>query len=208
MEAPVSGNPAGTNEAGENTSNSRQEAVDMARLSVGSNSFLLTIKLAVSIITGSVSVLSEAVHTGVDLLAAVIANVSIRKSAAPPDEIHKFGHGKFENLSGTIEAVLIFAITLIIIYEAILKILYGAKVEYIWAGLVVMGISTVVNFIVSKKLMRTAKKSESLALEADAFHLSLDVYTSLGVFIGLAVIQVTGMMFLDPIIAIFVVLIA
>lgn len=191
MEAPVNGNPAGTN-----------EAAGMARLSVLSNSILIAMKVVAGVLMGSVSVISEAMHSGVDLLAAIIANVSIRKSRMPPDEMHKFGHGKFENISGTIEAVLILAVALFIIYEASMKILHGAAVEYLWAGLAVMGISAVVNFFVSRKLMSVSKRTDSIALEADAYHLSVDVYTSVGVAVGLALIQITGIHVLDPVVAI------
>lgn len=196
MEAPVSGNSAGTN-----------EAAGMARLSVVSNSFLIMIKVAAGLLMGSVSVISEAMHSGVDLLAAVIANVAIRKSRMPPDDVHKFGHGKFENISGTIEAVLILIVAFFIVYEASKKIMYGAAVEHLWAGLVVMGVSAVVNFFVSRKLMTVSKRTDSIALEADAYHLSVDVYTSVGVVVGLMLIQITGIHALDPIVAIVIAII-
>jgi cation diffusion facilitator family transporter len=158
---------------------------------------------------GSISVLSEALHTGIDLLAALIANYSVRKAGKPADEIHKFGHGKFENVSGTVEAILIFAAAIIILYKAGEKIIKPEeiKLDFIGAGIVIMGISTVVNFYVSRKIMKVAKKAESIALEADAYHLTTDVYTSVGVFIGLILIWITKNPIFDPIIAIIVALI-
>lgn len=88
------------------------EIISAAKLSIYSNTFILSIKIIAVILTGSISVLSEAVHSGIDLTAAFIANYSIRKAGKPADEIHKFGHGKFENISGTIEALLIFIVSI------------------------------------------------------------------------------------------------
>jgi cation diffusion facilitator family transporter len=183
------------------------EIIKTAKLSIYSNTLLLLMKLAVGFLMGSISVLSEALHSGIDLIAAIIANYSIRTAAKPADDMHKFGHGKYENISGTIEALLIFIISIVIMLEAWNKIQTGGKVEYLGAGMVVMGISAVVNYFISRKLMKVARKTESIALEADAFHLSTDVYTSLGVFAGLVLIQLTGMPVFDPVMAIIVALI-
>ncbi len=184
-----------------------KEITSVARLSIYSNTFLLFIKLVAGFFMGSISVLSEALHSGIDLLAAFIANYSVRKAGKPADEIHKFGHGKFENVSGTVEAILIFVAAIIILYKAGEKILTESKVEFIGAGIVIMGISTVVNFYVSRKIMKVARKAESIALEADAYHLTTDVYTSIGVSIGLVLIQITKNPIFDPILAIIVALI-
>ena len=185
------------------------EIARVARLSIYSNTFLLIMKLAAGFFMGSISVLSEALHSGIDLLAAVIANYSVRKAGKPADEIHKFGHGKFENVSGTIEAILIFVAAIIILYKASEKIIKQEGINYdlIGAGIVIMGISTFVNFYVSRKIMTVAKKAESIALEADAYHLTTDVYTSIGVFTGLILIQITKNPIFDPILAIIVALI-
>ncbi len=184
-----------------------KEITGVARLSIYSNTLLLFMKLAAGLFMGSISVLSEALHSGIDLMAAVIANYSVRKAGKPADEIHKFGHGKFENMSGTIEAILIFIAALIILFEAGRKIISGSKVEYVGAGIVIMGISAVANFIVSRKIMKVARSAESIALEADAFHLSTDVFTSVGVFAGLFLIRLTGNPIFDPILAIIVALV-
>lgn len=184
-----------------------KEITSVARLSIYSNTFLLFIKLVAGFFMGSISVLSEALHSGIDLLAAFIANYSVRKAGKPADETHKFGHGKFENVSGTVEAILIFVAAIIILYKAGEKILTGSKVEFIGAGIIIMGISTVVNFYVSRKIMKVARKAESIALEADAYHLTTDVYTSIGVIIGLVLIQITKNPIFDPILAIIVALI-
>jgi cation diffusion facilitator family transporter len=186
-----------------------KEITAVARLSIYSNIFLLLIKLAAGFMMGSISVLSEALHTGIDLLAAIIANYSVRKAGKPADDIHTFGHGKFENVSGTVEAILIFVAAIIILFKAGEKLINPEEIEldFIGAGIVIMGVSTIVNFYVSGKIMKVAKRAESIALEADAYHLTTDVYTSVGVFIGLILIWFTKNPIFDPIIAIIVALI-
>lgn len=182
------------------------EKAKVARLSLFSNSALVILKLAAGLAIGSVSVLSEAIHSGLDLVAALIAYISVRHSGKPPDKNHSYGHGKIENISGTIEALLIFAAAIWIMAEAVRKLMQGAALEMVGPGLAVMGLSAVVNFFVSRKIMRTARATESVALEADALHLTTDVYTSLGVFVGLLGIKLTGWQLLDPLIAIVVAL--
>jgi cation diffusion facilitator family transporter len=171
-------------------------------LSIVSNSCLVVMKLVAGTMMFSVSVLSEAVHSMMDLIAAIIANYSIRKAVKPPDKEHAYGHGKYENVAGVIEALLIFFAAAIIIYESFLKILIGSPVEFLEIGIIIMGISTVVNFFVSRYLAKVAEDEDSIALEADSMHLKTDVLTSLGVFVGLIVINLTNLRILDPIIAI------
>ena len=162
-------------------------------------------KLSVGIISGSVSIISEAIHSSMDLVAALIAFFSVRVSDNPPDSKHPFGHGKIENVSGVIEALLIFIAAGWIIIEAIKKLTGEPfELEIIWIGALVMFVSAVVNAIVSKKLYKVARETKSIALEADALHLKTDVYTSLGVAIGLGLIIITGINWLDPLIAIIV----
>nr|WP_319377072.1 cation diffusion facilitator family transporter [uncultured Methanoregula sp.] len=177
-----------------------------AHLSVISNTGLVLMKFAVGFALGSVSIISEAIHSSMDLIAAVIAFFSVRKSAEPPDAGHSFGHGKFEDVSGLIEALLIFVAAILIIWEATTKLLGHTteelKPELLLAGIAVMGISALVNWFISQRLMKVAKQTESIALESDAWHLRTDVYTSLGVFIGLILIRLTGITIFDPIFAI------
>jgi len=173
-----------------------------AGLSILSNSLLVALKLTVGVIMGSVSVISEGVHSTVDLIAAIIAFFSIRAAAKPADEEHEFGHGKIENISGTIEALLIFLAAILIIYEAIVKIINRAQPEFLTLGIGIMAFSAVANFFVSRRLHRIAQSTDSIALEADAWHLTTDVYTSLGVFAGLVIVRLTHWYILDPIIAI------
>ncbi|MBR6447247.1 MAG: cation transporter [Methanomicrobium sp.] len=156
-----------------------------ARLSIISNTSLFILKIAVGLCIGSVSIISEAIHSGMDLLAAIIAFFSVKMSAEPADTQHEFGHGKFEDVSGLIEASLIFAAAVMIIWEAASKLIAGDTElipdTMLYSGLAVMGISAVVNWYVSARLMKVAKLTESIALESDAMHLKTDIYTSIGV---------------------------
>jgi len=176
-----------------------------ARLSVLSNTGLVLMKFIVGTAIGSVSIISEAIHSSMDLIAALIAFFSVRKSAEPPDAQHEFGHGKFEDISGLIEALLIFIAAFLIIWEAVQKLLGESSEllnpELLMWGIAVMGISALVNWYVSNRLFKVGKQSESIALESDAWHLRTDVYTSLGVFIGLILIRLTGITVLDPLIS-------
>ncbi len=178
-----------------------------AGISIISNTILTIMKLIVGIMMQSVSVISEAVHSGLDLVAAVIAWVAVRKSGKPADDEHPFGHGKIENVAGTIEAVLIFGAALYIIREAAHKLLSGkVEIESLGLGAAVMLVSAVANYFVSRHLLNVGLKTDSVALEADAMHLRADVYTSVGVLGGLVAIKLTGIAMLDPIIAMIVAL--
>jgi cation diffusion facilitator family transporter len=181
--------------------------VRIARLSVLSNSILIILKLIVGFISGSVSIISEAIHSSMDLVAAVIAFFSVKVSDTPPDSRHPYGHGKIENISGVIEAILIFIAAVLIIYEAVRKLLGEAIVlDKIWIGSLVMLVSAAINAYVSHRLYKVAHETKSVALEADALHLKTDVYTSLGVAVGLGLILLTGIKWLDPAVAIMVAL--
>jgi len=184
-----------------------------AILSVASNTLLIIIKVVVGLLIGSVAVISEAIHSGMDLVAAVIAFLAVRASGREADERHPFGHGKFENLSGTIEALLIFAAAAWIIYEAIRKLIDPHEIDMPFWGVGVMLVSALVNLFVSQRLFKVGKETDSVALKADAWHLRTDVYTSTGVMVGLLVIWVVGMIspgvdlrWLDPVVAILVAL--
>jgi cation diffusion facilitator family transporter len=181
--------------------------VKIARLSILSNTFLIILKVVAGLMSGSVSIISEAIHSSMDLMAAIIAFFSVRVSDNPPDSRHPYGHGKVENISGVIEAILIFIAAIWIITEAIKKFLGEPfELESIGMGSAVMFVSAIVNIIVSRKLYKVAKETRSVALEADALHLKTDVYTSLGVAVGLGLIMITGITWLDPLVALIVAL--
>lgn len=166
----------------------QEQKTRVALLSVASNTVLVLMKLVVGILIGSVSVISEAIHSGMDLAAALIAWFSVRTSSKPADADHPFGHGKIENVSGTVEAVLIFLAAGWIIYEAVQKFIHPQPVESAYWGVGVMLVSAVTNTIVSQRLFRVGRATDSVALQADAWHLRTDVYTSAGVMAGLALI--------------------
>jgi cation diffusion facilitator family transporter len=175
-----------------------------ATLSVVSNTLLVILKLVVGFYTGAVSIVSEAAHSAVDLLAAVIAFYAVRRSDMPPDENHAYGHGKIENLSGAIEAFLIIVAAVWIVFESGKKFYTAEMPEALEYGIAIMLLSVVVNYFVSKRLFKVAALTQSHALEADALHLQADIWTSVGVLAGLAIIKVTGLAWLDPVTAIVV----
>jgi len=178
--------------------------VKTARLSILSNSVLIAMKVVAGILSGSVSILSEAIHSGMDLLAALIAFFSVKISDTPADKKHPYGHGKFENISGVVEALLILVASFWIVFEALRKIKSNEHIEAMGYGFAVMSVSALINFIVSRKLYKVARATDSIALEADALHLKADVFTSLGVAVGLLLIWITGFHWLDPVVAIMV----
>ncbi len=171
-----------------------QKKTRVALLSVVSNTLLIILKIFVGTMIGSVAVISEAIHSGVDLIAALIALLAVRASGQPADERHPYGHGKYENISGTVEAVLIFGAAAWIIYEAVRRLLEPQPVEMVGWGVAVMLISAMVNIVVSSRLFKVGKETDSMALQADAWHLRTDVYTSLGVMGGLLVIWIVGLL--------------
>lgn len=162
----------------------------VALLSIASNTTLVVLKLIVGTAIGSVSVISEAIHSAVDLVAAIIAFVAVRASSKPADDDHPFGHGKAENISGTVEAALIFLAAAWIIREAVLKLIHHETLESVGWGVAVMLFSSVVNLAVSQRLFQVGRETDSMALQADAWHLRTDVYTSAGVMGGLLLIGV------------------
>jgi cation diffusion facilitator family transporter len=187
----------------------RKERV--ALLSVISNSFLVLFKVIVGLLIGSVSIISEAIHSGMDLLASFIALFSVKTSHTPADDSHPFGHGKVESISGFIEAVLIFIAAFWIILEALKKLNSQPSMEFAGWGVGVMLLSAILNMIVSQNLFKIAREADSIALKADAWHLRTDVYTSLGVMTSLAIIWIAHKLFnepnihwLDPVAALFV----
>ncbi len=167
--------------------NQQSRKTRAASISVASNSSLVVLKLIVGTAVGSVSIISEAIHSGVDLIAAIIALFAVRTSGKPADREHNFGHGKVENIAGTVEAILIFVAAIWIIYEAVHKLINPSLMEEVSWGVAVMMGSAFANIAVSQMLFRVGRATDSIALQADAWHLRTDVYTSLGVMGGLLI---------------------
>ncbi|HEY3283124.1 MAG TPA: cation diffusion facilitator family transporter, partial [Armatimonadota bacterium] len=172
--------------------------------SILSNSFLILLKVVVGSLSGSVSIVADALHSGADLLAALVAFFTVRQSHKPPDQDHPYGHGKFENVSGVVEALLILPASGWIAVEAIQKLRHGGELSHVYLGIGLMAFSAVLNWGVSSKLHRVARETESPALEADAVHLQTDIYSSLAVVFGLGLVRLTGVQAMDPLLALVV----
>lgn len=179
-----------------------------AGLSITSNALVIVTKIIAGMVSGSISIISEAIHSLSDFLASVLTFFAVTRSAEPADKEHPFGHGKYEDMSGFIEGGLIIFAGFFIIFEAVEKLLHGYSLESeSMLGIYVMAFAVAANFLVSRYLFYVAKKSDSVSLLADAEHLSTDIFSSLGVLIGLVLIKITGIVALDPIIALIVALI-
>jgi cation diffusion facilitator family transporter len=168
-----------------------------AGVSIVSNALLIALKLAAGAITGSIAIITEAIHSSVDLIASVVAFYSVRKAGEPADESHPYGHEKVENLAAAIEGMLILVGAGIIVYESVRRLFQGAEVESLGVGIAVIGFSAVANIGVSSYLYRQARRTESPALEGDAAHLRTDAATSFGVLLALVLVEVTGVEQLD-----------
>jgi cation diffusion facilitator family transporter len=169
--------------------------VGAATLSVASNSLLIALKLAAGAITGSIAILTEALHSAIDLMASVVALFSVRKSDEPPDREHPYGHERVENLAAVIEGMLILVGAGVIVYEATKRLAEGADaspLQDLGVGIAVIAFSALANAGVALFLRRRARELHSAALEGDAAHLGTDAFTSLGVLLGLALVEITG----------------
>ena len=175
-----------------------------AGLSIVSNTALILLKVAAGVVTGSIALITEAIHSAVDLVASVVAYFSVRKAEEPADEDHLYGHAKVENLAAALEGVLIVLGAAVIIFESVRRLADPPHLDSLGIGIAVIALSVVVNLAVSTWLYRQAAATESPALEGDAAHLRTDALTSFGVLIGLAVVQATGIEALDPAVALVV----
>ena len=175
-----------------------------AIVSVVSNSVLIVLKLTAGLITGSIAILTEAVHSAIDLIASIVALYSIRKADEPADEDHPYGHEKAENVAAGAEAMLILLGATIVVIEAIRRLFTGSEINEVGLGIVLIAISIVANFVVSTFLYRRARTFDSPALEGDAAHLRADALTSIAVLVGLVLVEVTGIAAFDSIAALVV----
>lgn len=173
-----------------------------AWFSIAANVLLIIFKLIAGFLSGSIGIISEALHSSTDLIAAIIALVSVRRAARPADPSHHFGHEKVENISGVIEGLLIWMAAVVIVVEAVRHLVSGEHLDHIGVAIAVMLVSAAVNAGLSVYLYPVARRTESAALKADAAHHLTDVYTSLGVALGLALAQATHKTYFDPILAI------
>ncbi len=162
---------------------------------------LIGLKVVVAVITGSISIIAQAADSLLDLFAVIITFFAISIATKPADEEHPFGHGKAEGIAAIVQAVLIFAAGVLIIYSAVRRMIAVVTVELPEAGIGVMLVSIIVSVFLSRHLLRVSRATGSIALEASARNIAADVYSAAGVLAGLAIIRFTGLSILDPIVA-------
>lgn len=162
------------------------------------------LKSAAYLMTGSVGLLSDALESGINLVAAVAAYLSLRYAARPIDATHTYGHEKIEYFSSGLEGVLIVVAAIGIIWAAVSRLIFPIPLESLGLGTLICFIASGINFFVATILLRVGRKHHSIVLEADGKHLMSDVLTSVGVLLGLGLVSLTGWNFLDPIIALIV----
>ena len=175
-----------------------------AKLSIIAVSFLISMKVVASIVTGSISIRADAIHSVIDLAGAIVGFIAIKIAGRPPDRQHPFGHGKAENIAGVVIAALIFIAAGTIAYQAITRLVSGATLELVNVGIYVTAAAIAINMAVSWYAMRVARATDSVALEATARDLLADVLSSVAVLVGLILVRITGVVLLDSIVALLV----
>ena len=172
------------------------------RLLIGVVISLIAFKVVVAWLTGSISILAQATDSLLDLFAGIITFSAIRLAAKPADAEHPYGHGKVEDVAGTLQGILIFLAGGLIVYSAIRRIVEGSRVELTEAGIAVMAVSIVVSILLSRHLLRVSRSTGSVALEANARNIASDVYSALAVLAGLAIVRFSGLSIIDSVLAI------
>lgn len=180
--------------------------VRAAVVSVAAGIGVLVFKFVAYLLTGSVAILSDAAESVVNVVAANIALVSLVVAARPPDRGHPYGHGKAEYLSSATEGWLILLAGVWIIFTAGQRLVQPQPLRNLDAGLIVLAVATVANYLTARFLLRVSREAGSIALEADARHLLVDVVTSLGVLAGLLLVRGTRIQVLDPAVGVVVAL--
>jgi cation diffusion facilitator family transporter len=175
-----------------------------AAVSIASNSTLIALKLVAGLLTGSIGLVSDAVHSLMDLIASVIAYASVRKADEPADASHRYGHESVEDLSAGAQALLLLFGAAFIAYEAIRRLVDGGRVDRIGIGLLVAGGAAAINLVVSGYLRRAGRATGSTALAANAADLRTDAFVSIGVFVSLLLDTLTHLQFVDPVVGLLV----
>ncbi|NNJ08907.1 cation transporter [Chloroflexales bacterium ZM16-3] len=183
---------------------SRSSLTRFAWLSIAAAVVTIGLKAGAYFVTGSVGLLSDALESVVNLVAAIVALVVLTVAARPPDEDHAYGHGKAEYFSSGVEGALILVAAASISYAAIGRLLNPQEIESVGLGLGISVGASAINFVVARVLMQAGRHYHSITLEADSHHLMTDVWTSVGVILGVALVAITGWQLLDPIIALIV----
>lgn len=182
--------------------NNRASLTRFAWLSIGAAVLTIGLKSGAYLLTGSVGLLSDAIESGVNLAAAIMALAMLTIAARPADESHMYGHSKAEYFASVVEGILILVAAAGIIWTAAGRLIHPKELEQVGVGLAVSVAASLINLAVSQILLRAGKKNNSITLEADAHHLMTDVWTSVGVIVGIGLVALTGWLVLDPIIAI------
>lgn len=171
------------------------------KLSIATAVLTIVLKVLAAMLTGSVGFLSDALESGVNLVAAVVGFIALRIAAKPADANHQFGHGKAEYASALVEGAMIFVAAALIIYTSALRLLNPQPLEQPGIGLALSTLASVLNLAVGLALLKAGKKYRSATLQADGHHLLTDVWTSVGVLVGIALVALTDWLWLDPMVA-------
>lgn len=173
-----------------------------AWLSIAAALATMGLKYGAYVMTGSIGLLSDALETLVNLAAAIIALLALRLAARPPDDRHPYGHGKAEYMSAGAEGAMILVAAGLIIYSAVERLLHPEPLESLGLGLVVTAVATVINLVVGYLIIRAGRRARSITLVADGKHVMTDVWTSIGVIVGVGLVAVTHWAPLDSLVAI------
>lgn len=175
-----------------------------AYLAIFISIFLVIFKVIIGLSSNSISIISDAMHSGMDVVASTITLIAIYFAKKPADKCHNYGHGRYEDLAAVIQSMLIFLISITIIIQAASRIINQNLITETLPGIIVMLVSICLHSMTVFIMLKYAKKEQSVALRANALHLLADVITSVGVIVGLIVIHFTGLRIIDPIVAIIV----
>ena len=184
----------------------RASLTRFAWLSIGAALATITLKTGAYFLTGSIGLLSDAIESLVNLAGAIMALVMLTIAARPADDNHVYGHSKAEYFASVTEGLLILGAAGAIIVTSVQRLIHPKEIEQLGLALIVSIVASVINFVVSRILLKAGKQRSSISLEADAHHLMTDVWTSVGVIGGVAIAGFTGWNILDPIVAILVAL--
>ncbi|MGW8319198.1 MAG: cation diffusion facilitator family transporter [Candidatus Promineifilaceae bacterium] len=179
----------------------RRSLTRYAWLSIAAALATIGLKVGAYLLTGSVGLLSDALESGANLIAAVVALIVLTIAARPPDEEHEYGHSKAEYFASGVEGTLIVVAAASISYSAVERLLHPQGIERVGIGLIVSVLAALLNLAVSRILLQAGRQHHSITLVADAQHLMTDVWTSIGVVVAVGVVGITGWQILDPLIA-------
>jgi ferrous-iron efflux pump FieF len=180
----------------------REKKLKTALFSIGASSFLIVLKLVFGFLTNSISIFASAIDSLFDLSASSVNYFSIKKAEKPADKEHRFGHGKAEGLAGLFQSFIIGLSSIYLIYVSVKRLVVGSQVHSLDIGILVMVFSAIVSFFISRHIKKVADYTDSVALSADSLHYRSDVYTNLGIVLGLIIVKITGLLFIDSLISI------